>query len=117
MVAKLAQLAVASVEHPIQVSIHLLILDQGGDRSHSLLQLARLGPRAVEAVPKLSSLLTAQRPLERYLAANALESIGPAAAEAVPALRQGLQDADPVVREAVAETLKRIEDMVRRVSR
>jgi HEAT repeats len=117
MVARLAQLAMASAERPIQASVHIVTLDQSDDRTHSLLQLAKLGPRAAQAVPKLSSLLVAERPLERYLAANALESIGSAAADAVPALRQSLQDSDPVVREAVAEALKRIEDSSRQVLR
>jgi HEAT repeats len=110
-------LAVASAERPIEASVHILMLDQGDDRTHPLVQLAKFGPRAAEAVPNLSFLLTAQRPLERYLAASALESIGSAARDAVPALRQGLQDADPVVQEAVAEALKRIEETPRRVSR
>jgi HEAT repeat protein len=115
MVARLAQLAVASAERPVLAPAPLP-LDQGETQIHALLQLARRGPRAAHAVPKLTSLLTAQRPIERYLAANALESIGSAAAEAVPALQHSLQDQDPVVREAVAEALKRIQDMSRPTS-
>jgi HEAT repeat protein len=117
MVARLAQLAVASAERPMEASRHILTVDEGNGRTHSLVQLAKLGPRAAEAVPKLSSLLSARRPIDRYLAASALESIGSAAVDAVPALRQSLQDADPVVREAVAEALRQIEDANRQVSR
>src|SRR5512134_124467 len=117
MVARLAQLAVASAERPMEASRHILTVDEGNGRTHSLVQLAKLGPRAAEAVPKLSSLLSARRPIDRFLAASALESIGSAAVDAVPALRQSLQDADPVVREAVAEALRQIEDANRQVSR
>jgi HEAT repeat protein len=74
-----------------------------------LLQLAKLGPRAAEAVPKLASLLSAERPLERYLAASTLESVGPGALQAVPALQRTLADPDPIVREAAAEALHSIE--------
>jgi len=109
MVARLAQSAVAAAEHPIPVSVHLFSLDQGEDRTHPLVQLAKLGRSAAEAVPKLTSLLTSRRPLERYLAASALKCIGPAASEAVPMLQRSLQDPDPIVREAVAEALQGIE--------
>ena len=109
-VARLAQSAVTSAEHPISVSVHLLTLDQLTDRAYPLLQLAKLGPRAAEAVPKLSSLLNADKPLERYLAACALASIGPAAKDAAPALQRSLQDSDPIVREAAAEALQAIEN-------
>jgi HEAT repeat protein len=109
MVARLAQSAVAAAEHPIPVSVHLFALDQGEDRTHPLVQLSKLGRGAAEAVPRLTTLLTSQRPLERYLAAMALTCIGPAAASAVPMLQRSLQDPDPIVREAVAEALQGIE--------
>jgi HEAT repeat protein len=109
-VARLAQSAATSAEHPIAISVHLLTLDQSTDRAYPLLQLAKLGPRAAEAVPKLSALLNADKPLERYLAACALASIGPAAKDAAPALQRSLQDSDPIVREAVAEALQAIEN-------
>jgi HEAT repeat protein len=109
-VAQLAQSTVASGARPISVSVHLLTLDQLTDRTYPLLQLAKLGPQAVEAVPKLSSLLTSGKPLERYLAACALETIGPAARDAAPALQRSLEDSDPIVREAVAEALQAIEN-------
>ena len=109
MVARLAQSALASADHPIPVSVHIFSLDQGSDRTLPLLQLAKLGPRAAEAVPKLASLLSAERPLERYLAASTLESVGPGALQAVPALQRTLADPDPIVREAAAEALHAIE--------
>lgn len=107
-VARLAQSAVTAAERPTSIPVQLLMLDQPVDRTYPLLQLAKLGPRAAEAVPKLTSLLMSELPLERYLTASTLESIGPAAKEAVPALQQALHDADPVVREAVAAALESI---------
>jgi HEAT repeat protein len=107
-VARLAQSAVTSAERPISVAVQLLMLDQSVDRMYPLLQLAKLGPRAAEAVPKLKSLLASELPLERYLTASTLESIGPAAKEAVPALQEALHDTDPVVREAVQAALESI---------
>lgn len=115
-VARLAQTALISAERPIPVSVHLVTLDQHTDHAYTLLQLAKLGPQAVEAVPKLSSLLTAESPLERYLAACALESIGPAAREAASYLQRRLEDSDPIVREAVAEALQAIENKKRATS-
>ena len=108
-VAQLARSAVASAERPIPVSVHLYTLEQAGDRSYALLQLAKMGPGAAEAVPRLTSLLTAERPLERYLAVCALESIGPAAKDGVAALQRTLHDPDPIVREAAAEALNVLE--------
>jgi HEAT repeat protein len=58
----------------------------------------------------LSSLLAADKPLERYLAACALETIGPAARDAASYLQRSLEDSDPIVREAVAEALQAIEN-------
>ena len=109
-VSRLAQSAVSSAERPISISVHLFTLDQQGDRTYPMLELAKLGPRAAEAVPKLSALLTAEKPLERYLAACALETIGPVAKAAAPALQRSLEDQDPIVREAVAEALHAIEN-------
>ena len=109
-VARLAKLVLTSGDHPISVSVHLLTLDQSSDRTYPLLQLAKLGPQAVEAVPKLSSLLTSDKPLERYLAACALETIGPAAKDAAPYLQRSLEDSDPIVREAAAEAIQAIEN-------
>ena len=108
-VAQLAQTAVTSAERPIPVSVHLYALEQAGDRTYTLLQLAKMGTGAAEAVPRLASLLTAERPLERYLAVCALESIGPAAKNGLSALQHTLQDPDPIVREAAAEALNVLE--------
>jgi len=107
-VAGLAQSAVNSVERQIQASTYVFMLNQGTNRTYTLHQLAKLGPRAAETVPALAAVLTAEQPLERYLAACALESIGPAAKEAVTALQQAAQDPDPIVRESVAQALQSI---------
>jgi len=108
-VAGLAQSAVASAERPISVSVYILTLNQPRDRTYQLLQLAKLGPHAAEAVPKLITLLASEQPLERYLTVNALESIGPAAKNATPALQRTLDDPDPIIREAAAEALQSIQ--------
>jgi HEAT repeat protein len=107
-VAGLAQSVVNSVERQIQAATYVLMLNRGTNRTYTLHQLAKLGPRAVETVPALAATLTAEQPLERYLAACALESIGPAAKEAVTALQQAAQDPDPIVRESVAQALHSI---------
>jgi len=107
-VAGLAQSALASAERPISVSVYLLTLNQARDQTYPLLQLAKLGPHAAEAIPKLTTLLASEKPLERYLTVNALESIGRAAETATPALQRSLDDPDPIVREAAAEALQSI---------
>ena len=107
-VAGLAQSAVASAERPISVSVYILTLNQPRDRTYPLLQLAKLGPHAAEAVPQLTALLASEQPLERYLTVNVLESIGPAAKDATSALQRSLDDPDPIVREAAAEALQSI---------
>ena len=107
-VARLAQSAVNSVEREIQASTYVFMLDQGTNLTYTLHQLAKLGPRAAETVPAIAAVLTAEQPLERYLAACALESIGPAAKEAVMALQQAAQDPDPIVRESVNQALQSI---------
>ena len=107
-VARSAESAVAAAEHPLPISALVNTLDQPVDRSYALLQLAKLGPKAAEAVPKLTVLLSATRPLERYLAANTLESIGHPARQALPALEQAEQDPDPVVRESIAHAIQTI---------
>jgi HEAT repeat protein len=107
-IAQLATNALAREEHPIQVSTLLMSLNSVGSRAYTLGQLAKLGPRAVEAVPSLIPLLTAEQPLDRYLAAITLEAIGPAAKEAEPSLRRALDDQEPVVREAATDALRAI---------
>lgn len=109
-VAKLAQSAIASAQRPVFVSTYSFMLKQGTNRTYALQQLAKLGPRAAETASDIAALLTAEQPLERYLAACALAEIGSAAKETVPALRTAVQDPDPVVREAAAEALQAIED-------
>lgn len=109
-VAGLARSAVASAERPISVSVYILTLNQPRDRTYPLLQLAKLGPHAAEAVPGIAAILTTEQPLERYLAACALEEIGPAAKESAPALQRVLQDTDPIVREAAIAALQSIEN-------
>lgn len=108
-VAGLAQSAVATAERPISVSVYLLTLNQPRDRTYPLLELAKLGPHAAEAIPKLTTLLASEQPLERYLTVSALESIGLAAKNAIPALQRSLDDSDPIVREAAAEALQSIQ--------
>ncbi|MDH4186010.1 MAG: HEAT repeat domain-containing protein [Nitrospira sp.] len=107
-VAQLARSSVASAEHPIQASVYSMMLKQGTNRTYTLHQLAKLGPRAAETVSGIAAILTAEQPLERYLAACALEEIGQAAAAATPALQRNLNDPDPIVREAAADALQSI---------
>jgi len=109
-VAHLAQSAVAAAERPIQSATYRFMLKQGTNRIYTLLQLAKLGPRAAETAPDIAGILTSDQPLERYLAACALAEMGPAAKEIVSAVRAAAQDADPVVREAAAEALYAIEN-------
>lgn len=109
-VAGSAQSAVATAERLIQASVYSLMLSQGMNRTYTLHQLAKLGPRAADAVSGIAAVLTAEKPLERYLAASALEEIGPAAKESTPSLQRALHDTDPIVREAVLATLQSIEN-------
>lgn len=108
-VAGLAQSAVAAAERPMQASVYSLMLNQGTNRTYTLHQLAKLGPRAAEALSGIAAMLTSERPLERYLAASALEEMGPAAKESAPALQRALHDTDPIVREAALTALQSIE--------
>ncbi len=107
-IAQLATNALAREEPPIQVSTLLMSLNTGGSRTYTLQQLAKLGPRAAEAVPSLIPLLAAEPALNRYLAAVTLEAIGPAARDAESPLRHRLEDHEPVVREAVVDALRAI---------
>ncbi|HQW89899.1 MAG TPA: HEAT repeat domain-containing protein, partial [Nitrospira sp.] len=54
-------------------------------------------------------LLQDDRPLVRYLAAEAIGAMGVSAKQALQPLQQRQQDLDPVVREAVAEAIAGIE--------
>jgi HEAT repeat protein len=107
-VARLAQSAVASAERQLKASTYILMLNQETNRTYTLLQLAKLGPRAGDTVSGIASILTSEQPIERYLAACALEEIGLSAKEAAPALQQALHDTDPIVREAVAQAIESI---------
>lgn len=107
-VASLAQSAVASAERPMQTSVYAMMLNQGANRTYTLHQLAKLGPRAAEAVSGIAAILTAEQPLERYLAACALEGIGQAATAAASALQRSQDDPDPIVRDSAAEALQAI---------
>ena len=105
-VAQAARSAVASAEHPIQVATYVLMLRQGTNRPYTLHQLAKLGPRAGEAIPAISAILSSGSPLERYLAVCALEAIGvPSLAD----LMQARSDADPIVQAAAADAVRALE--------
>jgi HEAT repeat protein len=105
-VAQLARSAVASAEREVGTDSYLLMLGQGMNAGYSLLQIAKRGSRSSQAVPAITAILTADRPLERYLAVCALEAIGK---PALAPLRQALGDADPVVREAAADAVRLLE--------
>ncbi len=110
-VARLAQSAVASAERPMQAAVYSMMLNQGTNRPYTLLQLAKLGPRAADARSGIATILAAKQPLDRYLAACALEEIGPAAKDVAPAVRRALNDEELVVREAAAQALQAIESV------
>jgi HEAT repeat protein len=109
-VAGLAERAVAGAsQNPLaNVPVLVMMLRTSSARDYTLLQVAKLGPRAAEATPALIPILSAPRPLERYLAAEALAAIGPAASAARPALEAALRDEEPVVRESAAAALEAI---------
>ena len=86
-----------------------LMVQHSAGRDYALHQLAQLGPAAGEALVPILSLLRAEQPLVRYLAAEALGEMGPAAKQALPSLQQQRQDPDPVVQAAVAEAVAAIE--------
>jgi HEAT repeat protein len=107
-VANLAEAALAGARRGAMANVLVLVLtlEAGSGREYTLLQLAKLGPRAAEAVPALVPILGAPRALDRYLAAEALGAIGPAAAAARPALSAAVRDEDAVVRESAARALE-----------
>ncbi len=70
--------------------------------------LARFGPLATEALPKLIPLVQDYRVPLRHRAINTLGRIGPAAAEAIPALLNQLTDASRTVRQGVLRAIGRI---------
>jgi HEAT repeat protein len=75
--------------------------------------LAALGPRAREAVPAATELLTDKYWLYRWYAVQILGSIGPAAVAAVPAVIDTFDDEYAEVREAAAVALGEIRPDVR----
>jgi HEAT repeat protein len=105
-VAGLAKSAVASAERQIQVSTYTYMLKQGTNRTYTLHQLAKLGPRAAETASGIADVLTTGQPLERYLAVCALEAIGPSS---LAALKQAVNDTDPIVRETAADAVRALE--------
>lgn len=91
-----------------QTAMYTTMLQSGNANEYTLRQLAQLGPAAAGAVSALIPILRDERPLHRFLAAEALGAIGPGAKEALPALTAASQDEDAVVRESVAEALRTI---------
>jgi len=110
-VATLAKSALSSPHRLAKdrTAVYSTMLQMGNANEYALRQLAQLGPEAAGTVPAVIPVLKDNRPLHRYLAAEALGAIGPGARDAVPALTAVLQDEDVVVRESVAEALRAIE--------
>jgi HEAT repeat protein len=90
-----------------------LMVEQASARDYALHQLAQLGPAALRTIPAIIPLLQDDRPLVRYVTAEALGAMGPAANEALPSLRRQQHDSDPVVRAAVVEALSAIESEIK----
>jgi HEAT repeat protein len=86
-----------------------MMVQHSAARDYALHQLAQLGPPAGDALLPVLPLLQDDRPLVRYLAAEALDAMGPAAKPALQSLQQRREDSDPVVREAVADAIAGIE--------
>lgn len=86
-----------------------MMVQHSAARDYALHQLAQLGPAAGDALLPVLPLLQDDRPLVRYLAAEAIGAMGPAAKQALQSLQQGREDSDPVVREAVADAIAGIE--------
>ena len=86
-----------------------MMVQHSAARDYALHQLAQLGPVAGDALLPILPLLQDDRPLVRYLAAEAIGAMGVSAKQALQPLQQQRQDPDPVVREAVAEAIAGIE--------
>ena len=112
-VAQLARSAIADAERESRTETYVLMLHQNMSRPFALHQLAKLGPRAADAIPTLTTVLTSQLPLERYLALCALEAIGP---QALPSITQALNDTDPVVKDTAADALRSLKGRTERTS-
>jgi len=67
--------------------------------------LARIGPKASDAVPALIPLVKHDHLRVRALAIRALGMIGPAARDASPALLEALDDPEPGIRSSAANAL------------
>lgn len=85
-----------------------MMVQHSSARDYALHQLAQLGPAAGDALLPVLPLLQDDRPLIRYLAAEAVGAMGVSAKPALQPLQQRQQDPDPVVREAVAEAIAAI---------
>lgn len=86
-----------------------MMVQHSAARDYALHQLAQLGPAAGDALLPVLPLLQDDRPLIRYLAAEAIGAMGVSAKQAVQPLRLRREDPDPVVREAVVEAIAGIE--------
>jgi HEAT repeat protein len=110
-IATLAQSALNSPHRQAKdrASVYVTMLQMSrGANDYALHKLAQLGPEAAGAVSAVIPVLKDERPLHRYLAAEALGAIGPGAKDAVPALIAALHDIDPVVQGSAAEALEAI---------
>ena len=86
-----------------------MMVQHSAARDYALHQLAQLGPVAGDALLPILPLLQDDRPLVRYLAAEAIGAMGVSAKQALQPLQQQRQDPDPVVREAVVDAIVKIE--------
>jgi HEAT repeat protein len=89
------------------VPVLTAVLQEGDGRT--LLEVGKLGPGAVWAVPTLSTLLSHESPKVRMLAAKALGNIGPAAQEAEAALEAARRDSNVIVQRAATDALAHVE--------
>lgn len=86
-----------------------MMVQHSAARDYALHQLAQLGPHAGDALAPVLPLLQDDRPLVRYLTAEAIGAMGVSTKQALQPLQQQRQDPDPVVREAVAEAIAGVE--------
>jgi HEAT repeat protein len=90
---------------PSEVQALTMLVREPMRRDYALFQLARLGPTAGAAVPAILGILHDERPLHRYLAAEALAAIGLGGTEVLSALQQARNDPDPIVEQSVEEAI------------
>lgn len=100
--------AMGDVDAALQ--FHMVNIDSGDERlrRQSLMEVAKLGPRAAPAVPALMAELSNDNFMFKVFAIDSLAKIGPASAPAVPALKSLLNDRNPAVRDAAARALRKI---------